>query len=226
MFGKKKEEEWDRGGDYYNSNNFIDPASGQARVTSGFTPKLMEDEHIICVRDGSSANIKSPLDILDDPQMAKMAPKIAIIVICLFIAGFVLSFLFNGPISGISGLLMMLPHILISTLLPIFILIIIIAAIAWGIATINSGKNYYITDKRIMSFGKNYWQQIPLEDVVSTKVSVKNYNTGTLIIIAIIDRDMKEYAKYVIPQVENILIVKNMLDKAIEKCKASEVQDD
>ena len=89
--------------------------------------------------------------------------------------------------------------------------------VIWLIKTCNNGRSYYITDRRLMTFGENYWQEIPLEDVVSTKVS-----GNKITVRALISQDMHKRGNYVIPDIKDALNVKYRLDKAIEKCKADQ----
>ena len=85
------------------------------------------------------------------------------------------------------------------------------------------GLNYCLTDRRLISFGVNYWQEIPLEDVVRT-IAVEKNNKGKLIVKAIIDENTKKCADYVFPDVEDPCRVKEKLDQAIEKCKTDNNQ--
>ena len=226
MFGKKKEEEWNYIGDYYNSDNKRKPASGQDETVSGFKPELMEGEQIICIRDGGPGKITTVMDVFEDPQKAGIVQKVAKIVIGLFIAGFIIDFFFFFLFGSIVGLYMMLPFIISNVLIPIIIVGIIAITVIQIYAKRNNGKNYFITDRRIMSFGVDYWQQIPLEDVVGTKASLgKDGYYGNLTVKAIVDQNTHECATYEIPGIADPLNVKNMLDQAIEKCKANQFLD-
>ena len=105
---------------------------------------------------------------------------------------------------------------------PVVFVIGVIMIIVGGIKVCRKGLNHCLTDRRIISFGANYWQEIPLEDVVSTKVVAGKNNKGKLIIRAIIDSNMKKRADYIFPDVEDPLAVKYRLDQAVEKCKSDQ----
>ena len=126
---------------------------------------------------------------------------------------------FSGVYITLLGVLFTLPSLLFG---PVVLVIGVIMIIAGAIRVCRKGLNLCLTDKRIISFGVNYLQDIPLEDVVSTKVVAGKGNKGKLIIKAKIDQNSRKCANYVFPDVEDYRAVKYRLDQAIEKCKADQ----
>ena len=210
MFGRKKDE----GTDCFGNNVQYPPGK------SVYDIKLMEGEQILCVKDTGIHDTTFPGRDEKHEKIGKTLLKIEKRTKIMFIIGVILSLFGTNMIFILGGMLMTWPHILFRNISFILVMTIIIKG---HIKACRMGLNYCLTDRRLISFGVNYWQEIPLEDVVSANAIAEN-NTGKLIVKAIIDGNTKKCADYVSPDVEDPCRVKEKLDQAIEKCKAYNYQ--
>ncbi|MBO4494021.1 MAG: hypothetical protein J5724_06485 [Ruminococcus sp.] len=210
MFGRKKDE----GTEYFGNNVQYPPGK------SVYDIKLMEGEQILCVKDTGVQDTTYPGKYEKYEKIVKTVFEIEKRTKIIFIIGIILSLFGANMIFIHGGMLMTLPYILVH----IFSFILVMTIIIKGhIKACRMGLNYCLTDRRLISFGVNYWQEIPLEDVVRT-IAVEKNNKGKLIVKAIIDENTKKCADYVFPDVEDPCRVKEKLDQAIEKCKTDNNQ--
>ena len=229
MFGKKKDEEWEYIGDYYqnqSSYDGIDPKTAEFKAKTDtdylndlFKPFLKQDEQILCVIGGGKGDARNPLENEKAKKAGKKVKMISSVLSALFVLGSVLLIFGKGKLA-FTGLLAVLPFMLCSSVIPIILLAAVIAIIIWALSSGNKGVNYAITDRRLISYGYGNYNEISLKDIVSTNAHVGRGTTGSITLKATRYNGAPAFMTMIIPKVNEPLRVKYILDNAIEKYKA------
>ena len=227
---KRKDEEWDYVGDYYQSDDYRqdDPEkdikySGtyQEQLKELFERQLMEGEQILCVSGGGNINARLPLENEGAQKKIKAFGIVKKVFIALFIIVFFMGFfgdkIFKGADAFFAVIIM-----LFMFLSPIAMIVAVVFIISWYAKKGQKGLSYAITDKRIICYAYGNWQEIPLECIVSTTAKAGADNRGKITVKARNVPNMGTYVVYMIPWIEDPFKVKYMLDEAIENCKANQ----
>ena len=232
MFGKEneKEEDWEyiSAEDYFDENEYgrimtekdkkekvIKNNSNTEFLEELFRPHLMRDEQLLCVIGSGKGDNESPFE---NEKSQKVGKKIAIVrnvLVSMFIIGVLLA-VFGK--QGLIGTFMILPLIIISYLLPVVLVVGVALLIIWGIKGAPKSMNYAVTNKRIISYGYQYFQSIRLREITDVSVRMKDNNTGKITVRAKgTGIDSSLYSILNIPSVNDPFRVKMIIEKAKEE---------
>ena len=228
MFGRKKDE-YDGFGNYHQSDDYGEADTGYDAEYKNDDPKqiiqpfLAEGEDILwlmCngdpVNQNSSESDKTKNAVNKFSKAFKIIPYIIIISILVFIFGDE-EIPILGPIVLKIAMLVQVGDLIV---LPAAVVIFII----WVVKKAPKNMCHAITDRRIISYGYSQLQEILLNDVTSTKAHANSRNKGRIIIRANGSQRANTIVTLVIPGVEDPYMVKEILDQAVEKCKAYNYQ--
>ena len=229
MFGRKKDEGSEHFGDYYQEDNYGKADTGYDAEYRNDDPKqiiqpfLAEGEDILwlmCngdpVNQNSSESDKTKNAVNKFSKAFKIIPYIIIISILVFIFGDE-QIPILGPIVLKIAILVQVGYFIV---FPAAVVIFII----WAIKKAPKNMCHAITDRRIISYGYSQLQEILLNDVTSTKAHANSRNKGRVVIRANGSQRANTIVTLVIPGVEDPYMVKEILDQAVEKCKAYNYQ--
>ncbi len=230
MFGRKKDEDLDYSGEYYQDNNCDQNYPEQDmkysdeykdKLKEVFGRNLMDGEQILCVSGGGDTNAKNPFE--SDGKKKKydaftIAKYVFVIMFCLVFLGGI----FGGKIFKGADIVFDIITVLFVFLGPIFFIAVVILIMIWYAKKGQKGLSYAITDRRVICYAYNQWQEIPLQCITNTSVKMKNGNIGNINITARNVPNMGNYVRYMVPWIDDPYRVKSMLDAAIENCKANQ----
>ena len=230
MFGNKKDEDLDYSGDYYQDNNYGQNYPEQDRKYSDaykdelkelFGRNLMAGEQILCVSGGGDTNAQMPFgseSAKNKLSALKKAKYAFVIMFCLVFLGGI----FGGKKFKGADIIFNIITVLFVFLGPIFFVAVVILIMIWYAKKGQKGLSYAITDRRVICYAYNQWQEIPLQCITNTSVKMKNGNIGNINITAGNVPNMGTYVRYMVPWIDDPYRVKYMLDAAIENCKANQ----
>jgi len=225
MFGKNKDEETEYINDYGNSDCFANSVDEEG-LKELFRPYLEEDEEILYVKGSGNFNAPKPFESEKFLDTGNKFNKIKKIITIFFIVGFVISLLGSGVLTAI-GAAMILPGIIFSGLLPVFIIASVIFIFVKCFKSYDNNANYAITNRRIINYSYGQWQEMSYSDVFDTSARITSGNKGEVAMKAKRINGGEEYLAYVVWTIKNVedpLRVKYMLDQAIDKYKANNYQ--
>lgn len=110
---------------------------------------------------------------------------------------------------------MVLPLFILRLLAPVAAIAGIVVLLLWAFNSAPKGMNFAVTNKRILSYGYKYFQQLRIREITDISVSMKNDNTGSITIKAKGTGSYSAlYTILKIPSVNDPFKIKSMIEKA------------
>ncbi|WP_028518056.1 hypothetical protein [Ruminococcus flavefaciens] len=215
MLWKKKDEDWGYIGNNVGESEeeaqtklFTDPDY----VKSIFQPFLEEDEQILWCMGGGKGNKENPLESKKGKSLLNKYDILSKAILAIVILGVLIMIFGKSNGTRFLGFLIFLPVLLITSYLPIIMILIAVGFIIWALTSGKKAMNFAITDRRVVVFGYGQWIEAKFDDIVETSVTLKRGKKGR------IDIKVQEASKDIFMWgVDDPYRVKYLLDKAIEE---------
>lgn len=181
-------------------------------VKSIFQPFLEEDEQILWCMGGGKGNKENPLESKKGKSLLNKYDILSKAILAIVILGVLIMIFGKSNGTRFLGFLFFLPVLLITSYLPIIMILIAVGFIIWALTSGKKAMNFAITDRRVVVFGYGQWIEAKFDDIVETSVTLKRGKKGR------IDIKVQEASKDIFMWgVDDPYRVKYLLDKAIEE---------